>query len=130
MDSRDENKYELMLKRLLEQQNIKKNGPKRRETIRKDGDKIKDIVKNLLIENKNDVLKIKNKNENNSLLIKNKFSQKGRFSFTIDRNSLLVNNNNDNKRKFQQQYFHNRNTICEVMTESNGGLIKQKSNDS
>ena len=36
MDIVDNNKYELMLKRLLEQQNIKKNGPKRRQTIRKD----------------------------------------------------------------------------------------------
>ena len=31
-----DNKYELMLKRLLEQKKIKRNGPKRRETIRKD----------------------------------------------------------------------------------------------
>ena len=36
IEMKEDNKYELMLKRLLEQQNIKKIGPKRRETIRKD----------------------------------------------------------------------------------------------
>ena len=32
--NKEDNKYELMLKRLLEQQNKEKKGPKRRETIR------------------------------------------------------------------------------------------------
>ena len=128
----EENKYELMLKRLLEQQNIKKIGPKRRETIRKDGEeKIKELVKKLLEENKNDVLKNK-KNENNTLLIKKQFQKKGRFSVTIDRNSLYSNGININKKKqFQEQYFNNRNTICEVIAETNGDLIhKQNSDDS
>ena len=128
----EENKYELMLKRLLEQQNIKKIGPKRRETIRKQGEeKIKELVKNLLEENKNDILKNK-KNENNTLLIKKQFQKKGRFSVTIDRNSLYSNGININKKKqFQEQYFNNRNTICEVIAETNGDLIhKQNSDDS
>ena len=128
----EENKYELMLKRLLEQQNIKKIGPKRRETIRKDGEeKIKELVKKLLEENKNDVLKNK-KNENNTLLIKKQFQKKGRFSVTIDRNSLYSNGIDINKKKqFQEQYFNNRNTICEVIAETNGDLIhKQNSDDS
>ena len=132
IDIKEENKYELMLKRLLEQQNIKKIGPKRRETIRKEGEeKIKELVKNLLAENKNDVLKNK-KNENNTLLIKKQFQKKGRFSVTLDRNSLYSNGININKKKqFQEQYFNNRNTICEVIAETNGDLIhKQNSEDS
>ena len=132
VEIKEENKYELMLKRLLEQQNIKKIGPKRRETIRKDGEeKIKELVKKLLEENKNDVLKNK-KNENNTLLIKKQFQKKGRFSVTIDRNSLYSNGININKKKqFQEQYFNNRNTICEVIAETNGDLIhKQNSDDS
>ena len=36
-----EDKYGLMLQRLLEQKNIKMIGPKRRETIRKEGEKFK-----------------------------------------------------------------------------------------
>lgn len=109
MESKDD-KYELMLKRLLDQQNIKKNGTKRRETIRNDGNYIRDLVKNLLIENKNDVLNNKNKNDNNTLLIKNKFNKKARYSVTIDKNTLM-NNININKKKFQEQYFNNRKQL-------------------
>ena len=131
INAKDDNKYELMLKRLLGQQNIKKIGPKRRETIRKDGDNIKDMVKNLLLENKNDILNNKNKNENNTLLIKKAYNKKGRFSVTLDRNILFMNNLNNNKKKFQEQYFNNRKTICEVDIENNGlELRKQKSNES
>ena len=38
--NKDNTRYELMLQRLLEQQNIKKVGPKRRETIRNKKNKI------------------------------------------------------------------------------------------
>ncbi len=122
-DNKEDNKYELMLKRLLEQQNIKKVGPKRRGTIHKDeGEKIKEIVKNLLIENKNDILKNKNEDDqNNSLLIKKEFNKKGRFSVSIDRNTLFMNSlNNNKKKKFREQYLKNRNTMYEVIVESNG----------
>ena len=125
INTRDDNKYELMLKRLLEQQNIKKIGPKRRETIRKDGDYIKDMVKNLLIENKNDIINSKSK-ENSTLLIKNEFNKKGRFSVTLDRNILFMNNLNNNKKKLQEQYFNNRKTICEVDVEKKGLDIRKK----
>ena len=50
-------KYELILQRLLEQKNIKIIGPKRRETIRKEGDKIQNMVQELLQENKDAILK-------------------------------------------------------------------------
>ena len=129
-NNRDDNKYELILKRLLEQQNIKKIGPKRRETIRKEGDNIKDIVTELLKENKNIALNRKNSIESNSLLIKTQFNKKGRFSVTVDKKSLMDNINHNNKKKFQEQYLNNRMTICEVITESNGGLAKQNSNES
>ena len=129
-NNRDDNKYELILKRLLEQQNIKKIGPKRRETIRKEGDNLKDIVKDLLKENKNIALNKKNSIESNSLLIKTQFNKKGRFSVTVDKKSLIDNINHNNKKKFQEQYLNNRMTICEVITESNGGLAKQNSNES
>ena len=123
-------KAQKILKRLLEQQNIKKIGPKRRETIRKEGDNIKDIVTELLKENKNIALNKKNSIESNSLLIKTQFNKKGRFSVTVDKKSLMDNINHNNKKKFQEQYLNNRMTICEVITESNGGLAKQNSNES
>ena len=143
LTNKEDNKYELMLKRLLEQQNIKKVGPKRRETIRKLGEeKIKDMVKNLLIENKNDILnkkntndkkdKNENKNENSSLLIKKEFNKKGRFSVTIDRNALFMNNLNNinNKKKAKRQYFNARNSISEVIGEINASDYKQSSIES
>ena len=145
LTNKEDNKYELMLKRLLEQQNIKKVGPKRRETIRKLGEeKIKDMVKNLLIENKNDILnkkktkdkidknKNENENENNSLLIKKEFNKKGRFSVNIDRNALFMNNlNNSNiKKKVKRQYFNARNSISEVIGEINRSDYKQSSIES
>ena len=123
IDIKENNKYELMLKRLLEQQNIKKNGPKRRETIRKDGDYIKDMVNNILKENKNDILNNKNnKNENNTLLISKKYDiKKGRFSVNIDRNTIFMNKLH-NKKKIQEQIFKNRKTICaaDILGEKNG----------
>ena len=141
--NKEDNKYELMLKRLLEQQNIKKVGPTRRETIRKLGEeKIKDMVKNLLIENKNDILnkkntndkkdKNENKNENSSLLIKKEFNKKGRFSVAIDRNALFMNNLNNinNKKKAKRQYFNARNSISEVIGEINASDYKQSSIES
>ena len=115
-----------MLKRLLEQQNIKKIGPKRRETIRKDADNIKDMIKNLLIENKNDILKSKSNKENNTFLIKKAYNKKGRFSVTLDRNILFMNNLNNNKKKLQEQYFNNRKTICEVDVEKKGLDLRKK----
>ena len=121
-DIKDKNKYELMLKRLLEQQNIKKNGPKRRETIREDGNKINDMVKNLLMENKNDILNSQN-NENNTLLITKQVNKKGRLSVNVDRNALFMNN--FNKKKLQEQYLNNNKTICEVMGETKE-YIKKK----
>ena len=125
--NQNDNKYELILKRLLEQQNIKKVGPKRRKTIRnEEGEKIKETVKNLLAENKEDILKNKNKNEedqNNSLLIKKEFNKKGRFSVSFDRNTTFMNSLNNMKKKiFQEQYLKNRNTMYEVIVESNADL--------
>ena len=61
---KDNTKYEEMLKRILEQQNIKIVGPKRRKTIRKDDNNIKEMVKQILAENKNEVIKVKKNKEN------------------------------------------------------------------
>ena len=54
-------KYELMLKRLLEQKKIERKEPKRREKIRNNN---KDFIKKIL-EEIEDNKKIKYKNENN-----------------------------------------------------------------
>ena len=118
-----ENKYELMLKRLLEQKEVKRNGPKRRETIRTEG-KIKLLVNEILMQNLED---IKNKklndnsllnNEEGDLLIKNINNGKYRNSATIDKNRVITNKIN-NKLK-ADNYLQYRNTINEIINEGSG----------
>ncbi len=118
-----ENKYELMLKRLLEQKEVKRNGPKRRETIRTE-DKIKLMVSEVMKQNLED---IKNKKisdntlikNDNDLLIKNINSAKYRNSATIDKKGVITNKIN-NKLK-GDNYLQYRNTINEIINESSGG---------
>ena len=109
-----------MLKRLLEQKNIKRNGPKRRETIRNE-DKIKILINEILLENINEIKNNKNNekilNQENDLLIKNINNQNFRFSATIDKNQILSNNLNSKKHLYNYQY---RNTINEIINESSG----------
>ena len=68
INAKDDNKYELMLKRLLEQQNIKKIGPKRRETIRKMKIKQMKIMRKMkmmmMILNMHQILKMMEKTQN------------------------------------------------------------------
>ena len=104
-------KYELMLRRLLDQQNIKMIGPKRRQTIRKEGNKIQTIVHELLKENKDDILK-GNKNNIGTLIIKQPLKKKGRASMTIDKNSLSIPNN-----KRGQNFFKKRNSLNEMINK-------------
>ena len=96
----DNNRYEIMLERLLTQKNIKRYGPKRRETIRK-GDNIKIIVEEILKNNKDTILK-KEKDElinNKHSLIINKKNFKARFSFNFDQNGIIKNGIAKNKNK-------------------------------
>ena len=119
-----DNKYELMLKRLLEQKSIKRKGPKRRETIRK-SENIKILVNEILDENKNE---IKNNNhlkklKSNEILIKNK-NNKVRFSITIDKD--VINNINN---KLNKKHFKNVNTLNEFINEGNSsGFGKKETN--
>ena len=95
--NKDNTRYELMLQRLLEQQNIKKVGPKRRETIRNKKNKIKEMVKQILQENKNEILKntnIKDINDENITLLITQQEKIERWSQsqTIDKKILMQNN--------------------------------------
>ena len=95
--NKDNTRYELMLQRLLEQQNIKKVGPKRRETIRNKKNKIKEMVKQILQENKNEILKntnIKDINDENITLLITQQEKIERWSQsqTMDKKILIQNN--------------------------------------
>ena len=95
--NKDNTRYELMLQRLLEQQNIKKVGPKRRETIRNKKNKIKEMVKQILQENKSEILKntnIKDINDENITLLITQQEKIERWSQsqTMDKKILIQNN--------------------------------------
>ena len=132
-----DNKYELILKRLLEQKNVKRKGPKRRETIRKEK-KIKKIVNEVISGNLKVIQENKNNNnkkndiqkEENDLLIKNINNIKLRSASTSDKNAILANINvNKNLNKNNLQHL---NTINEIINESSGysGLYKKKTTQS
>ena len=126
-----DNKYELMLKRLLEQKNIKRIGPKRRETIRKENN-IKSMVNDILIENRNEIKNAKGNNadfnrKNSTLIIKN--NSPVRFSITIDKGGLSKNISKV-KKKLNHQHLNNVNTLNEMINEgiNSSGLEKKESN--
>ena len=126
-----DNKYELMLKRLLEQKNIKRIGPKRRETIRKENN-IKSMVNDILIENRNEIKNAKGNNadfnrKNSTLIIKN--NSQVRFSITIDKGGLSKNISKV-KKKLNHQHLNNVNTLNEMINEgiNSSGLVKKETN--
>jgi hypothetical protein len=87
--------YEIMLKRLLDQKIINRFGPKRRQTIRKEEDmqNINNLVKEILQENKDDIHKLINHQSSDnisSLLIKND-SFRNNMSLLFDRNGIITN---------------------------------------
>ena len=119
-----DNKYELMLKRLLEQKNIKRIGPKRRETIRKENN-IKSMVNDILIENRNEIKNAKDNNpdfnrKNSTLIIKN--NSQVRFSITIDKGGLSKNISKV-KKKLNHQHLNNANTLNEMINEGNNSSV-------
>ena len=105
-------KYEIILHRLLEQQKIKMIGPKRRETIRKEGNNIQNLVQEILQENKNDILKGTKIEINNTLIIKQPLKKKGRASISIEKNSLIINH------KREDNFFKKRNSLNEMINKS------------
>ena len=126
-----DNKYELMLKRLLDQKNIKRIGPKRRETIRKENN-IKSMVNDILIENRNEIKNAKGNNadfnrKNSTLIIKN--NSQVRFSITIDKGGLSKNISKV-KKKLNHQHLNNVNTLNEMINEgiNSSGLVKKETN--
>ena len=115
-----DSKYELMLKRLLEQKKIERKGPKRRKTLRANTNtEIKNLIENVIIENvnkENEKNKSKNKMINDkreSILlnykdkkkIKNNFDETEITSETILNDIRNINNSTSN-------YISDANYIC------------------
>ena len=132
-------KYEIMLKRLLEQKNIKRKGPKRRKTIRNGENEIIKIVNEVILENKNENKnnkKEQNKFLNATLIIKNKNNSKKKQSTSIiitknEQKDRLINNiNNRINRKLKKKQLKNAKTLngnsSENINEGNGSSLLYK----
>jgi hypothetical protein len=132
------NKYELMLKRLLEQKKIKPKGPKRRETIR-DDKQIKILINEVISEkqfkkvnndNENIIInKTENSNHENDLLIKNINKSKFKSSLTVEQN-LIITNKDKNLIISNKKLLNYRNTINDIIYESSAcsGYCKKPTN--
>jgi hypothetical protein len=132
-------KYEIMLKRLLEQKNIKRKGPKRRKTIRNNENGIIKIIEEVILENKNEnknKKKEENKFLNTTLIIKNKQNSKKKQSTSIiitknEQKDRLINNiNNRINRKLKKKQLKNAKTLngnsSENINEGNGSSLLYK----
>ena len=121
----DDNNYELILKRLLEQKKIKRKGPKRRETIRK-SENIQLLVNEVInengkeIQNNNQLNKSMHTNTSETIIIKNK-NDKMRFSITINKDSINFINN-----KINRKHLKNINTMNEFNNEVNASSVLGK----
>lgn len=119
-----DSQYELMLRRLLEQKNIKRIGPKRRETIRKE-DKIKELINEVIVENKNENKNKKNENKlidtDSSIIIKNNNISKVKLSVIVGKNDQLINIlNNKADRKVKNKKLKNVKTLNENTNANEG----------
>lgn len=132
-------KYEIMLKRLLDQKNIKRKGPKRRKTIRNNDNGIIKIIDEVILENKNENKnnkKEENKFLNATLIIKNKNNSKKKQSTSIiitknEQKDRLINNiNNRINRKLKKKQLKNAKTLngnsSENINEGNGSSLLYK----
>ena len=114
----DKNKYEEMFKKILEQKNSERKGPKRRETIRK-GDEIKELVKEIINENNNNEknkFKREASKKRSSIIIKNKDRPKTKNSTTLYRGSIdgIISMN-----KISKSQLKNANSLNEILTDGN-----------
>lgn len=117
-------KYELMLKRLLEQKKIERKGPKRRETIRLSNNKfLTKLIK--------EVIEDKNKKKNN---IKEKEKNKSKENNFQKKESILINfkdKNNDLSKHsviITNKIFHKKITDNLDDTVLNGANIVNEIN--
>ena len=125
----DKNKYEEMLKKLLEQKNIERKGPKRRKTIRS-SDTIKELVKEVINENNiNEKIKFKRaaSKKRTSLIIKNKDRVKTKNSTTLYRGSI---DGSISINKIIKSQLKNGNSLNEILTDGNRskGFNKKETN--
>ena len=125
----ENSKYELMLKRLLAQQNIERKGPKRRETIRlNNNNNLINLIHEVIEDNKNKKYnnpkeEEENKNKTNNLqkresILINFKDKNNALSLTYGKHSVIITN------KYSQK------KIAENIedTEINGGNITNEIN--
>ena len=84
-------KYELMMKRLLEQKNIERKGPKRRETIRYNNVNFVKMIKEAIEGHKNPHNKIKSNLKKKESILLNKKEKMNSISLSKGKHSVIIN---------------------------------------
>ena len=84
-------KYELMMKRLLEQKNIERKGPKRRETIRHNNDNFAKMIKETIEGHKNPHNNIKSNLKKKESILLNKKEKMNSISLSKGKHSVIIN---------------------------------------
>ena len=85
-------KNELMMKRLLEQKNIERKGPKRRETIRSNNDKFEKMIKEAIEENKNPDKNLKSNLKKKESILLNYKDKMNSMALVMGKHSVVINN--------------------------------------
>ena len=122
-NKKGDSKYELMLKRILEQKNIERKGPKRRKTLRINNNKdLINLIENVIKENENNkTVNDKNQNQNidntknESILLNHK-----------DKKKLINGRQSVNINKFEQRKIRNDFEETEI---SNSIMLNDKNNN-
>ena len=121
-NKKGDSKYELMLKRILEQKNIERKGPKRRKTLRINNNKdLINLIENVIKENENNkTVNDKNQNQN----IDNTKNESILLNHKDKKN--LINRQSVNINKFEQRKIRNDYEETEI---SNSIMLNDKNNN-
>lgn len=121
-NKKGDSKYELMLKRILEQKNIERKGPKRRKTLRINNNKdLINLIENVIKENENNkTVNDKNQNQN----IDNTKNESILLNHKDKKN--LINRQSVNINKFEQRKIRNDFEETEI---SNSIMLNDKNNN-
>ena len=100
-------KYELMMKRLLEQKNIERKGPKRRETIRLNNDNFPKLIKEAIEEYKNPDKNKKNNYKKQGSILLNYKDKVNSMSLVTGKHSVII------KKLSKKQLYENLGEILD-----------------
>ena len=110
-NKKGDSKYELMLKRILEQKNIERKGPKRRKTLRiNNNNEIIKVIDNIIEENK----RIENDKKNEKNIVNDNAKEESILLNNKDKKELINKRQSVTINKFQQNKKNNNFEDTEI----------------